>query len=164
VAFIEYLERGRAEHQHRRSKSGATPRHLVNMARLGRPPLTAENMRRDAWGALLLMQDLIDEGRTPNAAAVLIGCKRWRDFSRNSDAGIQWLKRNQRKLRSELNEYRECESQSQLLRLAKRPGWTIIPTNLPLGGGQRFVVFPAELRTPLNELGRLRQTKRDRSL
>jgi hypothetical protein len=59
------------------------------------------------WHLLRRMQRMINNGRTPNAAAVVLAARHWRDIASpraqyGYEAAVQWLKDNQRKFRREL--------------------------------------------------------------
>jgi hypothetical protein len=75
------------------------------MKRRGRPQLKLEAMKIEELRALLEVQRLVNQGVSPNAAAVAIARQRWRSFSPTYGAAHQWLKRNQRTFGPDLNDY-----------------------------------------------------------
>jgi hypothetical protein len=71
------------------------------------------------------MQDLVDRGATPNAAAVTVAKKHWRDMPSKSYGGaVQWLKRYQREFGNKVSRHKD------LLEFKKRhPKWDIAFTD-----------------------------------
>jgi hypothetical protein len=63
-----------------------------------KPPRVAKH-----WHLLESMQNLIQWGMTPHAAAVKVAKECWRSVSQSESACIQWLKDNQRKFHEELD-------------------------------------------------------------
>ncbi|MCX7310193.1 MAG: hypothetical protein NTV56_00330, partial [Alphaproteobacteria bacterium] len=80
--------------------------------------------QKDRWDALLSMQKLIDRGFRPNAAAVQIANSRWASISKTPEAATQWLKRNQREFKPDLQA--TIKSQSHI------STWTSVSRSAPL--------------------------------
>jgi hypothetical protein len=84
------------------------------------------------------MQGLVSRGTTPNAAAVSIANKHWRDISKTPSAAVQLLKRNQRIFSGELIDVLSRNGRAQLLEFKRRnPRWNVGSTQFDLNKSQR---------------------------
>jgi hypothetical protein len=84
-------------HRHRRTSSPYRARER-DMARRKYPPRVSRN-----WRFLQEMQQLVEGGMTPNAAAIRIARQHWRVITNGTyEAAIHWLKDNQRRFSAQL--------------------------------------------------------------
>jgi hypothetical protein len=77
-----------------------------------KPPRVAKH-----WNLLKQMQNLIQCGMKPRAAAVKVAKEHWHCVSKTRDACVQWLKDNQRKFREELDPIFALEKEFEAARL-----------------------------------------------
>ncbi|MCX7314404.1 MAG: hypothetical protein NTV56_22520, partial [Alphaproteobacteria bacterium] len=115
---------------------------------MGRPRLTAQAIKPKAWNALLLMQSLINQGLTPNGAAVLVARDHRPDVSSSHVGAVRWLKRQQLKHHLQLNALLASDDQKRFFEFARsHPNWNTVATSVPLQTApMRFSkVYPSEV-------------------